>query len=50
MDDLFLEQFQKFQDAAADTRDQVLMKDGVVVELPYQMCIRDRDRWEALKW
>ena len=44
MDDLFLEQFQKFQDAAADTRGQVLMKDGDVVELPYHELSQGKTR------
>ena len=44
MDDLFLEQFQKFQDAAADTRDQVLMKDGNIVELPYHELSQGKTR------
>lgn len=50
MDDLFLEQFQKFQDAAADTRGQVLMKAGEVVELPYHELSqgKTRDAMEVL--
>lgn len=44
MDDLFLENFQRFQEASADTEGQVLMKDGEVKEIPYHELSQGKTR------
>lgn len=47
MDDLFLEKFQRFQEASADTEGQMLMKDGEVKEIPYHELSQGKTREAA---